>query len=62
VYDYSIFSHLVSLIAIMAAFNVSKVTNYSVEADSEHGVGILKPVGNQTNREFYERRLRILTL
>lgn len=37
----------------MASSDIQKDGNYSVEANSDHGVGIIEPVDDQTNRDFY---------
>lgn len=37
----------------MAPFDVSKENNYTIEADSDHGVGTVEPLEDYTNREFY---------
>jgi hypothetical protein len=37
----------------MASYDKSKENNYSVEANSDHGVGIVESLEDQTNREFY---------
>ena len=37
----------------MAPFETLKENSYSVEADSDHGVGIVEPLEDSFNREFY---------
>jgi hypothetical protein len=37
----------------MALMEFSKENNYTVEANSDHGVGTIEPLEDHTNREFY---------
>ena len=37
----------------MAPSPLEKENNYSVEAESDHGIGTIEPLGEQINREFY---------
>jgi hypothetical protein len=37
----------------MAPMEFSKENNYTVEANSDHGVGTIEPFEDHTNREFY---------
>lgn len=37
----------------MASFDAKEENAYSVEAETDHGVGIIEPVEDHINREFY---------
>jgi hypothetical protein len=50
---HTITSKLLHSHSIMASYEVSKENNFSVEANSDHGIGIIESLEDQTNREFY---------